>query len=71
MRMSEHCFHLIFPAQPFPHLLPARIVLMVDTKQCLQCFFFETAIGDFSSGYFMNKMNDYLMIGCYGLWLIQ
>ena len=47
--------------QPFTHFLPARIDSMVDTK----LFFFEMAIGDFSGGYFMNKMNDCLMVGSY------
>ena len=31
---------------------------MVDMK-----FFFETPIGDLSGGYFMNKANDFIMIG--------
>ena len=38
---------------------------MVDMKQTLKLFFFETAIGDFSGGYLMNKTNDCLMIGSY------
>ena len=31
----------------------------------LKKFFFGTAIGDFSGGYFLNKTNDCLMIGSY------
>ena len=38
---------------------------MVDMKQFSKKFLSETAIGDFSGGYFMNKTNDCLMIGSY------
>ena len=38
---------------------------MVDTELTSKIFFFETAIGDFSGGYFMNEANDCLMIGSY------
>ena len=50
MRASERCFHLVLLAQPFTRSLPARIASMVDMKQSSKTFFFEVAIGDFSSG---------------------
>ena len=50
------------PLYPFAN---PRIAPMVDAKQASKTFFFETVIGEFSSGYFINKMNDCLMIGSY------
>ena len=59
MRANESCFHLVLLAQPFTHSPPARIDSMVDTKKSIKTFFFETAIGDFSCGYFMKRLfND-------------
>ena len=42
--------------------LPARIQWLTRSNP-LKLFFFETAIGDFSGGYSMNKANEFLMIG--------
>ena len=67
MRASERCFHLVLLVQPFTHFLPARIASMVDTKQSSKT---ETAMGDFSIGYFMNKTNDCLVATVH-LWLKQ
>ena len=59
MRASECFFHLVLLVRPFTHLLPARIASMVNTKQSSKTFF-DTAIGDFSSGHFLNKLlNDW------------
>ena len=48
--------------QPFTPSLTARIQWLTLSKS-LKLFFFETVIGEFSGGYFMNKANDCLMIG--------
>ena len=58
--MSEG--HLALLAQPFTRSLPARIQWLTRSKP-LKLFFCETAIGDLSGGYFMNKVNDCLIIG--------
>ena len=60
MRVSECCFYLVLLASPFTPSLPTRIQWL--TRRNLV---FEMTIGDFRGGYFMNKVNDYLMIGSY------
>ena len=57
MRGSERCFHLVLLVQPFTYLLPSRIASMVG-RNTLKLM----VIGDFSVGYFVNKMNDCLMM---------
>ena len=52
-------------ARPFTCLLPAGIASVLTRSNPLKHFFFETPIGVFSSGYFMNKANDCLMIVSY------
>ena len=54
-----------------PFSLASMTLYQFDTwynsfnEQSSNTFFFETAIGDFRGGYFMNKMNDCLMICSY------
>ena len=63
VRASERCFHLVLLTRPFTRSLPARYRIQWLTRsKPLKLFCFETAIGDFSGGYFMNKTNDCLLI---------
>ena len=57
--MSKRCFHLVLLERPFTLSLPARIQWLTRSK-LLKLFFFETAIGDFNGGYFVNKENDFV-----------
>ena len=65
MRASECCFHLVLLARPFTRSLPTGKLQWLTRSNPLKLFFFEMEIGDISGGYFMNKMNDCLMIGSY------